>query len=239
MSGAPTGNPHDPAVVREMFDRIAGRYDLMNSLMTAGLDATWRRASIEAAGLVEGMRVLDIACGTGMLTRAAAAAVGATGEVVGLDASSGMLERARRTPTTAGAPIRWEEGDAMHLPLGDASVDAVLIGFGLRNLPDYGAAVAEMVRVAKPGGRVVILEIAQPRAAGPRLLHAAWFRRVVPLLGRLIGRGTAYAYLPTSLDDYPSPEAVGALMADAGLAHIRWRWLRGGMTTLHVGERPA
>jgi demethylmenaquinone methyltransferase/2-methoxy-6-polyprenyl-1,4-benzoquinol methylase len=239
VSGAPTGNPHDPAAVREMFDRIAGRYDLMNSLMTAGLDAGWRRATIEAAGLAAGMRVLDVACGTGMLTRAAAAVVGPGGEVIGLDASTGMLERARQARTVAGAPIRWEAGDAMHLPLDDASVDAVLIGFGLRNLPDYSAAVAEMARVAKPGGRVVILEIAQPRATGPRLLHAVWFRRVVPLLGRLTRRGTAYAYLPTSLEDYPTPEAVGGLMADAGLVHVRWRWLRGGMTTLHVGERPA
>ena len=123
-----------------------------------------------------------------MLTRAAAAVVGATGEVIGLDASSVILDHARRTPATAAAPIRWEVGDAMHLPLDDAAVDAVLIGFGLRNLPDYGAAVAEMARVTKPGGRIVILEIAQPRAAGPRLLHAIWFRRVVPLLGRLTGR---------------------------------------------------
>lgn len=239
MTRAPTGNPHDPAAVREMFDRIAGRYDLMNSLMTAGLDASWRQATIEAAELSAGMRVLDVACGTGMLTRAAAAVVGGTGEVMGLDVSSVMLDHARRTPATAAASIRWEVGDAMHLPLDDAAVDAVLIGFGLRNLPDYGGAVAEMARVTKPGGRIVILEIAQPRAAGPRLLHAIWFRRVVPLLGRLTGRGAAYAYLPTSLDDYPTPEAVGGLMSDAGLVHVRWRWLRGGMTTLHVGERPA
>jgi demethylmenaquinone methyltransferase / 2-methoxy-6-polyprenyl-1,4-benzoquinol methylase len=238
MSTTPTGNPNDPAAVRAMFDRIAGRYDLMNTLMTAGLDANWRRETITAAGLAPGMRVLDLACGTGMLTRAAAAAIGPTGEAIGLDASSGMLERARRARTAVdGAPIRWEAGDAMQLPFDDAEVDAVLIGFGLRNLPDYGAALAEMARVTKPGGRVVVLEIAQPRAAVPRLLHRLWFRRIVPLLGRLTGRGAAYAYLPASLDDYPPPEAVGQLMAAAGLVDIRWRWLRGGMTTLHVGER--
>ena len=238
MSENPLGNPNDPAAIREMFDRIADRYDRMNTLMTAGLDAGWRRATIAAAELSPGKRVLDLACGTGMLTRAAAAAIGPSGEAIGLDASTRMLERARQVrPKAGGAPIRWLTGDAMHLPLDDASVDAVLIGFGLRNLPDFGAAVAEMARVTRPGGRVVILEIAHPRAAGPRLVHGLWFRRVVPLLGRLTGRGAAYAYLPASLDDYPSPEAIGRLMAAAGWVRVRWRWLRGGMTTLHVGER--
>ncbi len=173
-----------------------------------------------------------------MLARAAAEVVGPTGHVEAIDAAPRMLELARavhRAPGAAG--ISWQEADALRLPIEAGSVDAVLIGFGLRNLPDYARAVAEMTRVTAPGGRVVVLEIATPRALLPRLVHATWFRRVVPLLGRLAGGGAAYAYLPASLDSYPAPEAVADLMAGAGLVDVRWRWLTGGMTTLHVGER--
>jgi demethylmenaquinone methyltransferase/2-methoxy-6-polyprenyl-1,4-benzoquinol methylase len=240
MSRVPVGNPSPPETVRRMFARIAARYDVMNTLMTAGLDARWRRAAVAAAGLAPGMRVLDLACGTGMLARAAAAAVGHRGEVVGVDAVPAMLDRARRVPPQRGAaPIRWENGDALALSGDDAGFDAVLIGFGLRNLSDYGAALREMARVTRPGGRVVVLEIATPRARLPRMLYGTWFRRVVPALGGLVGRGTAYTYLPASLDTYPPPEVVAELMAAAGLGRVRWRWLTGGMTTLHVGEGAA
>lgn len=232
------GNPEPTHAVRAMFDRIAPRYDAMNTLMTVGLDAGWRRAAIAAAGLRSGMRVLDVACGSGGLARAAARAVGPEGVVTGIDAAAGMLAVARAAPTDeAAAPVSWLQGDALDLPIADGAMDAVTIGFGLRNMPDFGAAVAEMARVTAPGGRVVILEIARPRALLPRLVDATWFRRVVPLLGRLAGAGDAYAYLPASLDAYPSPEGVAQLMADAGLVAVRWRWLWGGMTTLHLGER--
>jgi demethylmenaquinone methyltransferase/2-methoxy-6-polyprenyl-1,4-benzoquinol methylase len=233
------GNATPPAEVRAMFDAIAPRYDAMNTLMTAGLDRGWRRATIAAAELEPGMRVLDVACGTGMLARAAAAVVGRGGGVTGLDASPAMLAQAARVeiPPAAAEP-RWVRGDALALPFPDATVDAAMIGFGLRNLPDYAAGLRELARVVMPGGRVVVLEIAAPRRLVPRALHAIWFRRVVPLLGRLIGLGDAYRYLPASLADYPPPERVGELMAGAGLTAVRWRWLTGGMTTLHVGERP-
>lgn len=240
MSSAPVGNPSPPETVRGLFARIAPRYDVMNTVMTAGLDGRWRRAAVAAASLGPGMRVLDLACGTGMLARAAAAAVGPQGEVVGVDAVPAMLDRARRVrPQGGAAPIRWENGDALALSAADASFDAVLIGFGLRNLSDYGAALREMARVTRPGGRVVVLELATPQARLPRMLHDTWFRRVVPVLGRLVGRGAAYTYLPASLDTYPTPEVVAELMAGAGLGRVRWRWLTGGMTTLHVGEGAA
>jgi demethylmenaquinone methyltransferase/2-methoxy-6-polyprenyl-1,4-benzoquinol methylase len=229
-----------------MFDRIASRYDLMNTLMTAGLDRSWRRATIAAAGLQAGGRVLDVACGTGRLALAAARVVGPAGEVTGLDASEGMLEvagaagRRQASSSRESAPaVRWLRGDAMALPFADRTFSATMIGFGLRNLPDYVAGIAEMARVTAPGGRVLVLEIARPRSRLPRLVHATWFRRVVPVIGRLIGRGAAYAYLPASLDPYPEPRAVGEMMAAAGLVRVRWRWLAGGMTTLHVGEVPA
>ena len=238
MAGRPGSGP-DPAVVRGMFDRIAPVYDLMNTLMTAGVDARWRQATIRAAAPRPGDRVLDVATGTGKLALLAAAAVGSDGEVMGLDVSQAMLDRARRAAHRAGdtaRAIRWESGDAMALPLADASVDVVTIGFGLRNLPDIDAALAEMVRVLRPGGRLAVLEIAGPRAGLPRALFRTWFRGVVPRLGRLARQPQAYAYLPASLDRYPPPDEIERRMLAAGLDRVRWRWLPTGLATLHLGR---
>ena len=224
----------DPAV-RAMFDRIAPVYDGMNTLMTAGIDRRWRRAALAAAALRPGERVLDVATGTGKLARGAAALVGSTGEVVGLDASARMLSRARR----AGAGVRWLQADAMAMPLDDRSFDVVTIGFGLRNLPDTEAALHELARMLRPGGRLVVLEIAEPPHGVARVLFTTWFRRVVPLLGRLAGQRGAYAYLPESLRRYPPPDVVAAQMADAGFEAVTWRWLPTRLATLHVGRRGA
>lgn len=222
-----------------MFDRIAPIYDAMNTVMTAGLDARWRRAAAAAAGLGPGMRVLDVACGSGALAREVARAVGPTGEVVGIDLSERMLERARhRPPDAAAAPIRYEVGDALALPEPDATYDATTIAFGLRNVADYAGCVREMRRVARPGGRVVVLELATPRGGIGRLITRTWFERVVPIVGRLAGGGSAYGYLPSSVRGYPPPEEVAALLRDAGLVDVTWRRLRPGLVTLHVGRRP-
>lgn len=233
------GNPVPAAEVRTMFDRIAPIYDAMNTAMTAGLDARWRRAAVAATGLRRGGSAVDVACGSGALTRGLAAVVGVEGRVTGIDVSPGMLHQARRrrTPEGACAP-RYRQADALDLPLGDRSVDAAAIAFGLRNVPDYGRALGEMARVTRPGGRVVVLEITTPERGIGGLVAATWFERVVPLLGRLVGAGSAYGYLPRSVRGYPPPAAIEHAMADAGLRPVRWRRLRpGGLVTLHVGVR--
>jgi demethylmenaquinone methyltransferase/2-methoxy-6-polyprenyl-1,4-benzoquinol methylase len=238
MAQAPAGNSAATDEVRRMFDRIAPVYDAMNTVMTAGVDARWRRAAIGAARLEPVMRALDVACGTGMLTRAAAARVAPNGEALGVDISEGMLARARRAAARDGVPLaRYTVADALALPFDDERFDAVTVGFGLRNMPDYRAALAEMRRVARPGGRVVVLEIAVPERGPAHLLFRTWFERIVPRLGGAVGSGSAYRYLPTSVLAYPRPDAIAALMREVGLAPVRWRRLVTGMATLHVGRR--
>jgi demethylmenaquinone methyltransferase/2-methoxy-6-polyprenyl-1,4-benzoquinol methylase len=221
-----------------MFDRIAPRYEAMNTLMTLGLDAAWRRRAARAARLNPGMRAVDVACGSGSLTRELARAVGRRGGVVGVDVSPGMLDVARRRSARGdAAEPTYLEGDALAMPVPDASADAVTIAFGLRNVADYGRCIAEMARITRPGGRVVILEIASPMGRIDRILSAAWFGRVVPLLGRLVGDADAYRYLPESVRSYPGPEAIARLMRADGLTDVRWQRLPPGLVTLHVGRR--
>ena len=228
------GNAIPPDAVRAMFDRIAPMYDAMNTAMTLGLDARWRRRAAAAASLVPGMSAIDVACGSGALTRELARIVGPAGEVTGFDISGAMLRQASRHRA---APIRYELADAASLPAVDASVDAATIAFGLRNVPDYAASLAELVRVTRPGGRVVVLELAAPAGGVARAISATWFERVVPFVGRLAGGGGAYRYLSNSVRAYPPPEAVADLMVAAGLRQVRWRRLWPGLVTLHVGRR--
>jgi len=232
------GNPAPPDDVRAMFDRIAPIYDAMNTVMTAGMDARWRAAAVRAAAVRRGGLVVDVACGSGALTRALAREVTPGGEAIGVDRSLGMLRQARRRRTPAGAVApRYITGNALRLPLDDAIADAVTVAFGLRNVPDYAACLAEMIRVARFGGHVVVLELASPEGGMGRALAATWFERVVPLLGRLAGGGSAYRYLPDSVHAYPPPEAIADLMRAGGLAPVRWRRLAPGLVTLHVGRR--
>ena len=215
-----------PEGVRKMFDRIAPVYDGMNRLMTAGLDRRWRR---ETAGAVvrPGDRVLDVCCGTGDLALAAAEA---GGKVTGLDFSEAMLERARRKEPA----IEWVSGDALALPFADDSFEAVTIGFGLRNLADAERGLAELRRVVSPGGRVAILEITRPRGV-LRPFYRFWFDGVIPLAGKVLPGGSAYAYLPASVRRFPEPEGLAKLMDDAGFGDIRWRLFAGGIVALHTG----
>lgn len=233
-----SGDRPDSGDVVAMFDRIAPRYDTMNTLMTGGLDRLWRRAAIDAAALRPGDRVLDIATGTGKLALAASRRVGPAGEVVGLDPSARMLALARQAGTASGATnVIWVQGDAAALPFADGTFDAVTIAFGLRNLPDVAAGLQEMARVAADGGRMVILELAQPSGGLGALLYRTWFQRVVPVLGSLAGSRAAYAYLPESVERYPAPIRIAELLNGAGFADVRWRWLPSRMVTLHAGVR--
>jgi demethylmenaquinone methyltransferase/2-methoxy-6-polyprenyl-1,4-benzoquinol methylase len=177
-----------------------------------------------------------VATGTGKVAADLQRRVGATGRVVGVDISPGMIEVARAR-FAAREGLEFVVGDALSLPAPDRAVDAATIAFGMRNLPDYRRGFAEMARVVRPGGRVLCLEIARPRSRLARVLRW-WFDRVVPLIGRLAGQGSAYAYLVRSVRDYPAPERIADVMREAGLVDVSWRGLSGGIVTLHEGTVP-
>ncbi|HET7036881.1 MAG TPA: bifunctional demethylmenaquinone methyltransferase/2-methoxy-6-polyprenyl-1,4-benzoquinol methylase UbiE [Thermomicrobiaceae bacterium] len=234
---AASGALKRPPEVRSMFDRIVGHYDLMNTLMTAGRHRAWRRRAARAAIGARAARVLDLATGTGDL------ALELAGQgvplVVGADFSGGMLASAAAKRAEYGAAaVRLVQADAMRLPFPDASFDAVTIGFGLRNLPDYGAAVAEMARVLRPGGRLVILEMSPLRQPIVRRGFDLYFAHLVPLVGGLVsGDREAYGYLPRSVGAFPPPEQLMALMRQAGLRNVRYEALALGTVALHLGIR--
>lgn len=211
-----------------MFDRIAPVYDAMNRVMTAGLDVRWRRLAAQSA-VRPGDRALDAACGTGDLALADLTA-GAS-RVTGLDFSERMLERARRKSSA----IEWVQGDMLALPFADATFDAATVGFGVRNVADLELALRELRRVLRPGGRLAILEITQPRGA-LRPFFSLWFDRVVPALGKVLPGGAAYSYLPASVKRFPNAERLVQLMRDAGFAEARFRLLAGSIVALHTGE---
>ena len=221
-----------------MFDRIAGVYDLMNSAMTAGMHHRWRARAVDAAAPRRGDSALDVCCGTGDLTIELARRVGPAGSVVGCDFSERMLEIARGKPAGPGAASpRYEWADALSLPYEDASFDVVTVGFGVRNLDDLGRGIAEMARVLRPGGRLVILEITEPQRPPLSTFFSIWFDRVVPLIGTLAGDRDAYSYLPESVKRFPPPADLADLLDSAGgLTEIRWRILAGGIIAIHCGR---
>ena len=211
-----------------MFDRIAGVYDVMNAVMTAGMHQRWRERAVELARVGPRSRALDVATGTGDLAVALRAA-GA--EVVGCDFSEVMLARARRKEPSA----RFEWADALALPYDDDSFDAATVGFGARNFSDLATGLAEMARVVKPGGRVVVLEITTPQRPPLSTFFSLWFDRAVPALGRLAGDPDAYSYLPSSVKRFPEPRALGGQLAAAGLEDVRWVLTAGGIIAIHSG----
>jgi demethylmenaquinone methyltransferase/2-methoxy-6-polyprenyl-1,4-benzoquinol methylase len=231
--------------VRAMFDRIAGVYDRMNSVMTAGMHHRWRERAADLAAVSPGSRALDVATGTGDLAIELARR-GA--EVTGLDFSERMLELARAKargipnpahPAEPGASgIDFVQGNALELAYPDASFDAVTVGFGARNFADLDRGLRELARVTRPGGRVVILEITTPQRPPLSLFFRVWFDRVVPALGRAAGDPDAYTYLPSSVRRFPGPQELAGRMVAAGLCDVRWVLTAGGIIAIHAGTRP-
>jgi demethylmenaquinone methyltransferase/2-methoxy-6-polyprenyl-1,4-benzoquinol methylase len=215
-----------------MFDRVAGVYDRMNSVMTAGLHHRWRERAADLASVGPGSRCLDVATGTGDL---AVELAGRGASVVGIDFSERMLELARSK-----APgIEWVRGNALALPFADGEFDAVTAGFGARNFVDLDRGLSELARVTAPGGRVVVLEITAPQRPPLSWFFGLWFDRIVPALGRLAGDPDAYSYLPSSVRRFPGPRELAARMAAAGLEDVRWVLTAGGIIAVHAGCRPA
>jgi demethylmenaquinone methyltransferase / 2-methoxy-6-polyprenyl-1,4-benzoquinol methylase len=261
--------------VRAMFDRVAGVYDLLNTVMTAGLHYRWRKRAVDLARVGPGNRVLDVATGTGDLAIELVRRVSPGGEVVGSDFSEGMLARARvkgakalrdipyeapagvrngsSRPEPAG--LRFEWGDALELPYADDTFDAATVGFGARNFSDLRQGLREMVRVVRPGGRVVVLEMTTPTRPPLSLFYGLWFDRVVPLIGKLAGAvaraasrpagspsettiAQAYTYLPNSVKRFHSPVALAAEMERAGCGDIGYVLMAGGIIALHGATVP-
>lgn len=226
--------------VRGMFDRIAGVYDLMNTAMTAGLHHRWRQRAADRAELAPGDVALDACCGTGDLAFELARRVGPDGHVIGSDFAEAMLDLARQKAADRGAAtVRFEWGDALELSYGEQTFDAVTVGFGVRNLANLDRGFAELARVLKPGGRMVILELTNPRRPPLSTFFSLWFDRVVPALGTLAGDREAYTYLPQSVKRFPPPEGLALIMDRAGLERIRYTVLAGGIVAIHSGARPA
>ena len=222
----PTG-PEKTALVRSMFDTIAPRYDLVNRMMTFGLDVHWRKQSARALGLPAGARVLDLACGTGdflhILSEAGLAPFG-------IDLSWGMLQA-----NGSGLPLAQADGAA--LPLTSASVDGITCGYALRNFTELGAVFGEFGRVVRPGGRISLLEVAEPDHGLLLAGHRIWFRRVVPGIGGLLSDRAAYRYLPRATAYLPGTEELRSMLAAAGFSSVNQRPLSGGLSQLITAPR--
>jgi demethylmenaquinone methyltransferase/2-methoxy-6-polyprenyl-1,4-benzoquinol methylase len=212
--------------VEAMFDRIASVYDLMNSVMTVGMDERWRQRAADLANSPQ--TALDVATGTGDL----AIELRARGtDVVGVDFSEGMLEIAR----SKAPEIEFRVGNALALDFPDDRFDAATVGFGARNFDDLDQGIREMARVVRPGGRVVILEITNPQKPPLSTFFRIWFDSIVPLLGRIAGDPDAYEYLPNSVKRFPEPRELAAKMAAAGMSDVRWILTAGGIIAIHSG----
>ena len=236
----PTPGSPETAAVRSMFDRIAPRYDLLNRLLSAGVDVRWRKAAASALGLGADARLLDLCTGTGdLLIEALKRDPRRRG--IGLDLSEQMLVRGASKLRGRGLAARAAMacGDGERLPLRDRQFDGALVSFGIRNIARPDEALRELHRVLRPRGRLVILEFSLPR--GPLgALYRFYFVRVLPRIGGFVsGDASAYAYLPASVERFLRPEALGALMTEAGFEGVTWRRLTAGIAYLHCGARPA
>jgi demethylmenaquinone methyltransferase/2-methoxy-6-polyprenyl-1,4-benzoquinol methylase len=223
--------------VQDTFNRIAGRYDLLNSVMSLGMDDLWRRRAVRLAAVRPGQRVADICCGTGPLTRVLRSAVGESGQVTGLDFSEEMLAVARQRNTYSN--VEFFQGDAMAIPLATGSFDAAFVGWGLRNVPDIGRVAAEMRRIIKPGGMVVSIDMAQPWIPGFREAYWLAFEHIVPRLGAFLagGREKEYRYLFESAREFLSQRELAELFRRSGLVQTGWVNICGGALAMVYGSK--
>ncbi len=236
-AATPTPGAPEKAAVRKMFDRIAPRYDLLNRLLSAGVDVRWRRRAVDMIGLPPPLRVLDLCSGTAdLLLEAVSRHPGSSG--LGVDLSHGMLRRGAAKLERAGLAgrARLALGDAERLPVGSGAFDAALVAFGIRNVGDPRTALGELRRTLRAGGRLVVLEFSMPGGVFGSL-YRVYFRSVLPRLGGLLSERSAYTYLPDSVARFPAPQAFADLMREAGFEDVRYALLSGGIACLHRGER--
>jgi demethylmenaquinone methyltransferase/2-methoxy-6-polyprenyl-1,4-benzoquinol methylase len=226
--------------VRAVFDSVAGRYDLMNDLMSGGAHRLWKQFALSLTGLRIGGRVLDVAGGTGDLAVGLARQVGRSGLVVLTDINAAMLAAGRDRLINAGlvGNVVCAQADAERLPFPDASFDCVTIGFGLRNVTDKARALAAMSRVLRPGGQLLVLEFSKPVSPALGSLYDAYSFKLLPLLGRVVaGDADSYRYLAESIRRHPDQETLLAMLRDAGLEDCRYHNLLGGIVAVHRGYR--
>lgn len=228
-----------PSRIAGMFDAIAPRYDLLNHVLSAGLDQRWRAQAVEALALPAGARVLDLCTGTGDLAVMTVNRVPGS-SVIGIDFAGAMLRLglAKVQSLNLGSAIKLARGDATQLPLPTASCDATTIGFGIRNVAEPERALAEIARILRPGGRLAILEFGQPQIPGIRALYAWYFKHLLPLVGRLISKhNSAYSYLPASVGTFPPPDEFAGIIARNGFSKVRAVPLTFGIVYLYVADR--
>lgn len=226
--------------VRDMFNSIAGRYDLMNTIMSVGMDRRWRRYSVALSGVKTGGNALDICCGTGMFVLELVKTVGPKGKVTGLDFSEEMLAVAKERIATLNLKnVNLIQGNAMKLPFADNSFDSVTVGWGLRNVPDITQVAKEMYRVVKPGGKVVSLDMAKPSAPVFKQVYWLYFEKLVPFLGKVwAGKEGPYAYLHDSAKAFPHQNKLAEIFAESGMINTRAHDLFGGVVSAVEGTKP-
>lgn len=236
------GRDKEPVRISKMFDAIAHRYDLLNHLLSGGLDLYWRARAVHSIRLDGGETVLDLCTGTGDLAIAASRGRRGAGRVVGVDFSGEMLRFGARKliARNLAGRIRLVQGDAMRLPLADGCASAATVAFGIRNVADPAVVFADILRVLRPGGRFAILEFGLPRVPGIRQLYLAYFRHVLPRIGRLIsGHTSAYTYLPASVSTFPEPARLVSLLESVGFIAARAVPLTFGVVYLYSARKPA